>query len=518
MGNKRASLFLNTLSNLLVLAVNIGIGIFLTPFMISSLGKGSYGIWTLIWSVVGYYGILNLGLTTAIVRYIAKYSEKDELESLNKVVNSAFAVFSLTGGVAVLVSFLAPGLLASFFNISGGRRDEFVLVVKILGSVAGLGFAGNVMGSILRAQEKFFWYNVTIIISELSRGVMFLILLEKGYGLVGISYATLGATALRVLMHWFFSRLYVPQVRYSFRYVDKKVIGTLMKFGVFVWIAYICFLLRTQIDSVVIGKFLGFEMVGIYAVSALLIKYINRLGSSLALSLPPRFARMIAQRDHAGFRTSFINVSNIIGVTAFGVGIVGFICGRDFITLWVGDGFEAAATAFLILIVGITPDFAAAAAAPAVQALNRHRVYSYFALAEGVVNLALSVLLVQKFGLYGVALGTTIPIIINSVIVQPLYYTKVIGVSYWSYIFSCMGKPFIIALAAAAFFLIPGVMPAPSGYVQLLLKGLLAAALFGHRSVSAGVDTRQQADDIITCRTAPAGKTDGKGWEACSAE
>ena len=70
------SLKVNALSNWVSLGVNVIIGFVLTPFIIRSLGKTGYGIWTLVCSFVGYYGLLNLGVGSAITGCCSKPIQK----------------------------------------------------------------------------------------------------------------------------------------------------------------------------------------------------------------------------------------------------------------------------------------------------------------------------------------------------------------------------------------------------------------------------------------------------------
>ena len=89
---KRPSLKINSISNYASLFVQIAVGFFLTPFIISHLGQTGYGIWVLVGSFVGYYGLLNLGVSSAIVRYIARYSAQKNTSSLNETANTALVM------------------------------------------------------------------------------------------------------------------------------------------------------------------------------------------------------------------------------------------------------------------------------------------------------------------------------------------------------------------------------------------------------------------------------------------
>ena len=67
---RRPSLRFNALSNFAGLAANVAIGFFLTPAMLGYLGETRFGIWTLVSSLVGYYGLLDFGVGSAVFRYV----------------------------------------------------------------------------------------------------------------------------------------------------------------------------------------------------------------------------------------------------------------------------------------------------------------------------------------------------------------------------------------------------------------------------------------------------------------
>ncbi|PYV98889.1 MAG: hypothetical protein DMG89_09835 [Acidobacteria bacterium] len=49
--------------------VNVLVGIFLSLYMFHRLGDEAFGLWVLIFSITGYYGLFDLGIRSSIVRY-----------------------------------------------------------------------------------------------------------------------------------------------------------------------------------------------------------------------------------------------------------------------------------------------------------------------------------------------------------------------------------------------------------------------------------------------------------------
>src|SRR3989339_219324 len=74
----RPSLPGSAMSNWLPLVVNTAIGLLLTPFLLSQLGERDYGVWVLVNSLVGYYGLLRMGVDTSIMRFLPFYAGKHD--------------------------------------------------------------------------------------------------------------------------------------------------------------------------------------------------------------------------------------------------------------------------------------------------------------------------------------------------------------------------------------------------------------------------------------------------------
>jgi O-antigen/teichoic acid export membrane protein len=78
--------------------------------------------------------------------------------------------------------------------------------------------------------------------------------------------------------------------------------------------------------------------------------------------------------------------------------------------------------------------------------MSKHHVIAWLRIAEAVANLTLSVILVQKIGLVGVALGTAIPSFIVVALVLPPVACRIVGVGLVEYYVKAYLRP---ALAVA---------------------------------------------------------------------
>ena len=89
----------------------------LTRVLLRHLGAGAYGLWVVLLAIVGYLGLLDVGVGTATVQRIAQLMAKDDLEGVADVIRTSSLFFSVSGLVSVLVTVGLAPFLASFLHL-----------------------------------------------------------------------------------------------------------------------------------------------------------------------------------------------------------------------------------------------------------------------------------------------------------------------------------------------------------------------------------------------------------------
>ena len=76
------------------LAVNIAVGFFLSPFILHHLGDDAFGLWVLIFSLTGYYGIFDFGIRSSLIRYVSKFQATGDKDELARLVNTSLFTYT----------------------------------------------------------------------------------------------------------------------------------------------------------------------------------------------------------------------------------------------------------------------------------------------------------------------------------------------------------------------------------------------------------------------------------------
>jgi len=75
------------------------------PFVVHRIGLTKFGTWMLVNSVVGYMGLLDLGLAPTVVKKSAELLAKEDKDELNRTISTVFTLYLLIGalvGVTIL--------------------------------------------------------------------------------------------------------------------------------------------------------------------------------------------------------------------------------------------------------------------------------------------------------------------------------------------------------------------------------------------------------------------------------
>ena len=418
---RRQSLLVNAVSNWVSLAVSTVVAFFLTPYLINNLGKDNYGIWALLGSIVGVYGLLELGVSSAVMRYVAYYLGREDHDSLNATFNTALVLFCGVGALCVVLAFLLVRPLSVFFAVPDSDFINFQHSLWFLGLAAAIGFPSNVLRTVVLSHEQFVPCNIVRITAELLRPCLCVALIKLGYGLQGIAFATLTITLISLFGHIVSYRLFCPFTTLRPDLANWISIRQLLVYGLPAAVVTLGAILQVRLDNVVIGKWLNMSSVTDYAVGAMLVNLLARTLGTASSVLDPRLSHLAGAEDRETILKLYLRSLGLLTSLAFSIGVALILVGEPFILLWLGKGYEKSYWVLVLLVAARMTHASQYPTMSLIFALNRHRIYAGIVLVEGMANLGLSVLFVRWWGIVGVAMGTMIPMVLCKMFVLPLY-------------------------------------------------------------------------------------------------
>lgn len=480
---RRPSLIVNALSNWVTLGANMLVGFIITPYIILRLGTDSFGVYDLALIVVGYSGLLDMGVTSALMRYAARFAGQKDFDSLNRVLNTALLGFVLLGITVFTAVTVFSDPIATLFKVHLEDREVFRTILCLFGLSAGLTFPGTALSVFVLAHEKYVLSNATKIAAALLRGFFSYMVLWAGWGLIALSAVFVGISLFMLIANLLLVRFHIEGARFSPRYVSPSTGRELFSFGFFTFINKSGDILRFRMGQAVIKMFMGFEMVGLYGLGSMVFKNVMKVTVACSGVTQPRLSSLAGMPDLSQFRQAFMRYSIIVSTFTAVIGTMAFLIAPDFLRIWLpqritDENIRTITLVTFILLVGFLPDVMTNVANNALQAVRKHQFLAYQTAIEGLVNLLLAILLTWHFrNILSVAVAAAIPALVSKLLVQPIYASRIVGVDWKTYVFRVLLKPFAaMAMVIVLFHFLQsatgGALIAKS-YVGLLVKAAI---------------------------------------------
>ena len=117
--------FAGVLWNWVGVALNVAIGLLLSPYIARKLGSERYGIWVLVFSLVEYLWFFDLGFNTSVTQFVAKYRARNEPDQINRVISTGLVYFCAVAVVFALATLLVAWRGVELFKIASpvDRQD-----------------------------------------------------------------------------------------------------------------------------------------------------------------------------------------------------------------------------------------------------------------------------------------------------------------------------------------------------------------------------------------------------------
>jgi len=406
----------------------------LTPFIIRSLGDNMYGLWIFVGSFLGYYGLMDFGLNSAIQRFLSRAIGSSNKDEESRIINTALAVFSIIGFAALLLS-IALSLLLPMWIKNISDVVLFKKIIFILGLNFALGFPLRVFSGILAANIRYDISTGLELVKLALRTLLIIVLLKAGYGLIALAIIALITDIGGYLAKYFVVRSLYKDIVYSIKLIDRSMIRPLFGYSIYTFISQIAEQLKFNFDNLVIISFIGLNSVTVYSIAFRLVRYFSQfIGASIGVFVPV-FSQYEARGDKASIREKFILSTKISGYMSVFIGCVLIIFGKSFINRWVGVEYVSAYPILVILTISFTISLMQDPSVQLFYGLSQHKYLAIISTIEGASNLLLSIILIKKIGLIGVALGTAIPMTIVFILVYPRYACRLIDLNIWKYYF-----------------------------------------------------------------------------------
>lgn len=411
----------------ILIILNAFYGVVITPFSIRHLGVAEYGVYKTISSFTAAFVVLDLGIGSTMVRYIAKFrADKQEEKIPNYIAMCLIQAFIL---VAISMAVLLFGYvkLDSIYKV-GLTATELIKAKQlylILATSMCLHILSNVMSGVVRGYNKFSFSKGIGLFAFVFRVVLVLILvpiIKNSLVLVSINLAS---TILCILAEAVYIRKNL-NVRIKFTHWESTLFKESFVYTLLMFLTTVEAQVNNSLDNVVIGAFLSSTAVAVYSVGLLVFNMFENLSCSISGVILPSVIDVMKTDDSN--RTNTKNLIVSVGRIQFillGAALVGFtLIGKEFLELWMGKGFEGAYIVTIILMVPSLFELCVNVCLAMLRAENKIGFRTFVVTCTMILNLIITIVGTPIFGYYAAAFGTAFSYFLGSDVVMNIYYYK----------------------------------------------------------------------------------------------
>jgi O-antigen/teichoic acid export membrane protein len=380
----------------------------LPPLLVHRMVPAEYSAWVLILQTTAYINMLDLGLQTAIGKFVAQYDATGDRASSGRILSTSFAILcatALIGALAIaFISWRVPQLFNQMPTILIGEFRQGILVVG-LSVVLALPFSAFLAA--FTGLQKYGFPTFLALSNKLLSSTVLIVLILLHGNLVQLAWvmATFNiGTAIVQFLGW---RQFIDKrVAFSFNLVDRKTAMQLVKYGSSLSIWTIAALFVSGLDIIIVGHY-DYKNTGYYGIATAVTNFMVLIIGGLFGPLVPALSAMQWERTPRQIGEMVVRATRYCVLLICLAGLPLLVGAYPLLKLWVGQEYAIRSALFLqVLVLGNAVRQLGFPYSLAVVATGKQHLATLAGVTEAVVNICVSVYLVQRIGAIGVALGT----------------------------------------------------------------------------------------------------------------
>jgi len=449
------------------------LGFVVTPIVLAHIGRESYGFWAIVGGVIGYVGMVDFGITGAVGTLIAR--EQRSTTEVNRIASNALVVFSLAGVLALVFSYGASVLAPIVLRVYGQDKTMVSGLILLAGTGLAISFPVRSLAAVLRGTQHIATLRLVEFGLALFRTVVLLGLLYAGLGVKALPWAAIVSSCVGIPVLVAISKTIVPGFRLQLSDVSSKMLTSIFNVGGWWFLGSLGAIFIYQTDNIIVGRFLGPAAVAVYALTFRVPTLVREQLYQLNFAVAPGIGDLVGRGKDQRLRELFPLAMRIVFFLGFSSGLLIVKLNRGFVSLWVGS--ENYGGDVLTLIMAASVLYHVVFHISSVILTNKLdlKVVAGTRFAEGVLNLLLSLVLVGRYGLEGVAAGTLIAGLSTSAWYLPYRANRILGIEASSWGEGIVGRLLMFVVGGlVGFFLVPDYESI--SWVGLVWRGALLAS------------------------------------------
>lgn len=476
--NSSKQIKLGAILSYISIAVNILSGLLYTPWMVATIGKSQYGLYTLANSVITLF-LVDFGLSSATSRYLSKYNAEGDKEGAERFLGAVYKLYLLIDAAILLILSGVFVLMDRIFvNLTATELEQLRVVFAISALFSVINFPFVTFNGILTAYEKFVPLKTADLLYRLCNVAFTVVALLLGYGLYALVLVHVAVGLLVLVFKYLLIRRTVP-LKVNFRHPAKSIYREIFAFSFWITVTSLAGRLIFTITPSILGIAAGSAAIAVFGIVNTIEGYTYSITTAINGLFMPKISRIVAgNRTEEDLNALFLNVGRFQYVLNGLIVTVFAVVGRNFVDLWMGEDFlPAYGGVLLVLLPGMFYN-SLEIANTAMFVTNKVKLNALVTVVTGAVNVSLSFPLSKLYGATGACLSICIAYFVRDILCHLIYHRE-LPLNIPAFIRSCylrMSLPIVVTLLCGC--AINRGIP-DGGWGTFLIKAVLITGIYG---------------------------------------
>ncbi|TAK60584.1 MAG: hypothetical protein EPO24_06555 [Bacteroidetes bacterium] len=398
----------NSLLNFATYIFNFSISLFCIPYFVVKLGTNAIGLLSILWLLVGYAGLLDLGLGQASTKFLSEQIAKNNREEVIHKIRSNIQLGILLSAIGCcLILFISFIGAEHFIQIPSSLQQEATWSLQLLAICLPAVILQGILRSIPVAYNRFDIVNGLQSINVFIQWVGSSIILLMGGGLMGIIFLTLFSRYVITYSYFRLALRLFPELRGKSLLIPARHSMDTLRYGGWITTAQIIGPLLIFFERTLIGKLHSLSFVAFYVLPFDALLKLTIFPMSLSGTLLPNLSgQWISDEGKAKGKILFHRSIKFTVIVMLPVIAALMLFSSEIMNMWLGWEFQQqSTTVFLLLSLGILFHSIAQLPNAALQALNRPDMIGKLLIVEVLVYPVFCFFLTLQFGIIGTAVA-----------------------------------------------------------------------------------------------------------------
>lgn len=399
----------NTFYNLMGLGLPLLVAVGSMPVLIARLGDSRFGLLTLIWAVVSYFGLFDLGLGRALTQQLSKLIAEKRDTEIPPLVFTSLVIMLVLGLIASMLMWMGAEPASKLVSYAGSK-DEVVGSMQAMAWAMPFIIITSGLRGFLEAKLQFGIVNLIRFPMGIFTflGPLAVVLFYKN-DLVMITLVLTAGRIIACLAHAYFVFKDLPRLWRRDNY-HPRLVRDLLVSGGWMTVSNIVSPLMGYLDRFLIGALITTAAVAYYVTPFELVSKLWIIPGALTPVLFTRFAGDL-QADKPGLTNLFKHSITLLLVLIFPLTLFVSVFSSDILRLWIGSEFsEKSYLVMQIFSIGILINCMAHIPFTLIQGMGRSRTTAIIHIVELPLFALLLWVLILHFGVKGAAIAWLIRI------------------------------------------------------------------------------------------------------------